>query len=104
MNTQDYRSTISANISAKVAFDKLARVSEWWTKCVTGNAQKVGDTFKVDWGQTWVAFKIAEAVPYERIVWQVTDCHLHWLKDKTEWQDTNVVWDLRPGYAYANTR
>ena len=94
MTMQDYQSTVSAKISADEAFSKIANVSEWWTKGTTGNAKKVGDTFKVDWGETCVDFKIVEAVPSKRIVWQVTDCHLPWLKDKTEWKDTKVVWEL----------
>ena len=94
MSFHDYQSTVSAEISADDAFDKIARVSEWWTKGTTGNAKEIGDTFKVDWGGTWVAFKIVEAVPGTRIVWQVTDCHLAWLKDTAEWKDTKVVWEL----------
>lgn len=92
---QDYRSTISAHISSEDAFNRIARVSEWWTQHVSGTAQKVGDTFKVDWGQTWVAFEIAQSVPFERTIWRVTDCHLHWLKDKSEWKGTELVWDVK---------
>lgn len=91
MSFQDYQSTVSAEISADDAFDKIARVSEWWTKGTTGNAKKIGDTFKVDWGGTWVEFKVVEAVPGIRIVWQVKDCHLPWLKDTAEWKGTKVV-------------
>jgi len=94
MTPRDYQSTISANVSPKDAYDKIARVSEWWNKATTGATRKVGDTFKVDFGQTWVEFKIVEAIPDKKIVWRVTDCHLHWLKDKTEWTDTKVVWDI----------
>jgi Activator of Hsp90 ATPase homolog 1-like protein len=94
MASQDYQSSVSAEISAEEAFGKIANVSGWWAKGTVGKAKNVGDTFKVDWGETWVDFKIVEAVPNGRIVWQVTDCHLPWLNDKTEWKDTKVVWDL----------
>ncbi|MEP7110763.1 MAG: hypothetical protein ABI760_22405 [Ferruginibacter sp.] len=30
----------------------------------------------------------------EKIVWHVTDCFLHWLKDKTEWKNTDVVFEI----------
>lgn len=90
----DYQSTVSVPIKAEEAFGKIARVSEWWTKGTTGDAKAVGDAFKVDWGETWVDFRIVEAVPARRIVWQVTDCHLPWLKDKAEWKGTKVVWEL----------
>jgi hypothetical protein len=28
------------------------------------------------------------------VIWQVTDCHLHWLKDKKEWKDMEIVWEV----------
>ena len=35
-------------------------------------------------------------IPDKKIVWQVTDCNLHWLKGKKEWNDTKVVWEVSP--------
>lgn len=96
MATQDYTCSIQGSVPAKEAYDKIARVSEWWAKNFEGNAQKLGDTFTVRFGETFVDFKISEAVPDRRIVWQVANCNLHWLKDKTEWNGTSVAWDLSP--------
>jgi len=48
----------------------------------------------VRFGETFVTFKVTESVPNEKIVWQVTDCYLPWLKDKTEWNYTNVVFEI----------
>ena len=91
---QDYNHTISANVSAAEAYRKVARVSDWWNQRSTGASRKVGDTFRVDFGETWVDFKVAEAIENKRFVWEVTDCHLHWLQDHTEWNGTRVAWDL----------
>jgi len=41
-----------------------------------------------------VDFKITEAVPGSKVVWYVTNCYLSWLADKTEWNDTHVVFEL----------
>lgn len=92
--SQNYQYTISAGVSAADAYRKVARVSDWWNKAATGKAQESGDRFRVDFGSTWVAFKVIEAVPNRRLVWSVEDCHLHWLEDKTEWKGTEVVWDI----------
>ena len=42
----------------------------------------------------YVNFKIAAVIPNKRIIWLVTDCNLHWIKDKKEWKNTEVIWSL----------
>jgi hypothetical protein len=91
---QDYKCTVNARVSAEEAYRKVARVSDWWNQRSTGKTQKVGDTFRVNFGETWVDFEVVEAVPNKRFVWHVTDCHLHSFEDRTEWKDTSVIWDL----------
>jgi hypothetical protein len=56
MTQQDYTATISAKITAKEAIDRISRVPDWWTKGFTGAAHKVGDTFTVRFGETFVDF------------------------------------------------
>ena len=96
MDQQDFRLSISApaSVSASDAYDKIARVSEWWVKDVEGSARNAGDTFTVRFGEPFVAFQIADAVPARKVVWHVTNCYLPWLTDKTEWNGTNVVFDI----------
>lgn len=92
--SQNYQLAINAGISAEDAYRKVAHVSDWWNKASTGSAQEVGDRFRVDFGSTWVDFKVVEAAPNRRLVWHVENCHLHWLENKTEWKDTEVVWEI----------
>jgi Activator of Hsp90 ATPase homolog 1-like protein len=33
-------------------------------------------------------------IPEKKIIWLVTDCNLHWIKDKKEWKKTEVIWNL----------
>ncbi len=35
-------------------------------------------------------------IPGKKIVWLTTDCNLHFLKDKKEWKDTQIVWEFQP--------
>ena len=91
---QNYQSTIQASVSAKEAYDKIALVGEWWATSFAGSAKELGDTFTVTFGETFVDFKISEAIVDQRIVWEVANCYLPWLKDKTEWNGTSVAWDV----------
>ena len=50
MTKQDYKLSISAPVSASDAYDKIARVSEWWAKDFQGSARNFGDVFTVRFG------------------------------------------------------
>jgi hypothetical protein len=69
--SQDYSCVVKANVSAEDAFGKLSRISDWWNQKATGSAQKAGDKFRVDFGETWVDFEVVEAVSSRRISWRI---------------------------------
>lgn len=104
MTQQDFTASISARITAKEATDRISRVPDWWTKGFTGLARKAGDTFTVRFGDTFVDFLVAEVIPEKRIVWQVTDCNLHFISNKKEWNNTKVVWEVSPEHDSTRVR
>ena len=97
MHSHDYQKSISAKISAAEAFSRIQAVSRWWTKGVTGCAENLNDLFTVRFGETFVDFKVCEIDPPSKIVWQVIDSDLPWLKNKGEWTGTKVVWEVSRG-------
>lgn len=97
MEQHDYRASINSRLPPTEALERIGRVSDWWTRGVTGSARETGDAFQVRWGETFVNFAVAESVPDTRVVWRVTDCNLPWLKhNKKEWNGTQVVWEVIP--------
>ena len=90
MKKQDYNATILAATTPAEAFKAVTRVSAWWTENFDGSAENTGDVFTVHFGETFVTFKVVESVAPQKAVWLVTDCYLHWLKDKTEWNGTSI--------------
>ena len=97
MNQQNYQSSIAADFTPAEAFDGISRVTEWWAKNIDGSTEKLNDVFTVNFsGGTFVTFKITESVPGKKIAWLVTDCYLPWLKDKTEWTGTTIVFEITP--------
>jgi hypothetical protein len=94
MKQENYHSSIHADISPKEAFDNINHVSGWWTENIEGNSEKLDDVFTVHFGETFVTFTIIESIPCKKIVWLVTDCHIPWLKDKKEWSNTKISWEI----------
>src|SRR5579872_2892366 len=94
MKQQDYQCSIIADVTPEEAFESINDVSGWWAKNFEGNALQLNDVFTVHFGQTFVNFQITEFVPGVTVTWKVTNCFLHWIKDKTEWNGTSVRFDI----------
>ncbi len=94
MSSQDYHAAISTQAPTGEVLRKIGSVSEWWSKSFEGKSGKAGDTFTVRFGKTFVDFRIARVVPDKKVVWDVVDCNLDWIKDKKEWKGTKIVWEV----------
>ncbi len=94
MANKSFHTTIKVNASAEEALKKINQVNKWWAKKVKGKSKKLNDKFTVDFGTTWVDFQITELVPNKKLVWKVTGCNLEWIKNKKEWNDTDVVFKI----------
>lgn len=94
MTSTDIHVSFVVPVTAEKASDAICRVSSWWTVNTVGSTSKLNDTFTVSFGETKSHFRITEMVPGKRINWLVEDCNLHWLKDKKEWKDTNILWEI----------
>lgn len=94
---KDFTYSITVKATAAEAMKKIGQVNLWWAKNFEGKADKLNDTFSVYFGgpkDTFVDFKISEFIPNKKVVWLVTDCNLHWIKDKKEWKNTETIWTL----------
>ncbi|HUB62207.1 MAG TPA: SRPBCC domain-containing protein [Puia sp.] len=96
MKSQDYHCSFTADVSAEEAFDAINDVKAWWATCFEGHARAVHDKFSMPFGKTWVDFEVVELVPGKRVVWLVTDCNIEFVRDKKEWKDTRVVFEINP--------
>lgn len=91
---QDLSLVLTVKASAKETMKNISQVNLWWAKNFKGQASKLNDEFSVYFGDTYVNFRISEVISDKKITWLVTDCNLHWIQDKKEWNNTEVVWSL----------
>jgi hypothetical protein len=94
---QDFAYNFVVSASAKETMERISQVNLWWAKNFKGETAKLNDEFSVYFGgpeDTFVNFKISEVIPGKKVVWLVTDCNLHWIKDKKEWKNTEVIWTV----------
>ncbi|MBS1605509.1 MAG: SRPBCC domain-containing protein [Bacteroidetes bacterium] len=74
-----------------------ADVRNWWGgKDLTGKSTLLNDEFVIDHpGTHYSKQQLTEVIPGKKIVWQVTEGTLYWLKnDKNEWTNTRMIIEL----------
>lgn len=96
MKRQDYHFSFVAHVTADEAFEGINDVKAWWAKNFEGHSEAVHDVFTVRFGKTWVTFEVTESVPGKWIAWQVTDCYLDFIRNKTEWNGTKIMYEITP--------
>lgn len=95
MKKQDYTVTIPVNATAAEAFKAINNVSKWWTENLEGRSQKMNDEFSVRFGDIhYSKQKLIEVVPGKKVVWLVTESKLNFIKDKQEWNDTKISFEI----------
>lgn len=95
MEKQHYHTSITADVTAQEAFNYINSVTKWWTENVEGSSQNLNDEFTVRFGDIhYSKQKLIEIIPGKRVVWLVTDSQLNFLKDKQEWNNTKISFDI----------
>ena len=95
MKKQDYHISITVDATAQEAFQSINNVSQWWTENLEGSSQKLNDEFTVRFGDVhYSKQKLVEVVLDKKIVWLITDSKLNFLKDKQEWTNTKISFEI----------
>ena len=94
MKNENFTTTFSVDQTPKEAFNAINNVRGWWSEEIEGSTDKVGE-FRYHYQDVHrCTIKITELVPGERVVWHVVDNYFKFVKDKSEWKDTDIVFDI----------
>lgn len=93
-NNQDFSTIILVDKSPKDVFNIINNVHGWWSTRIKDNTVSLHDEFMVDFGSHWWAFKTIEAIPGQKMVWQVTGSYMPWNEDQHEWTGTRVSFEI----------
>ncbi len=96
MKTQEsYTTSFTVEQTPREAFDAIRNIRGWWSGEVAGNSDKLGAefTYRVP-GMHYSMQKVTEFVPGEKIVWHVEDAELTFIKDRSEWKGTDIVFEI----------
>ena len=95
MNDQNFTTTIAVDQTPKEAFAAINNVRGWWSEEIEGSTDKLGEKFKYHFKDVHrCKLKITELIPGKKVVWHIFDNYFSFIKDKTEWKGTDIIFDI----------
>ncbi len=90
-----YATTFIVDQTPDEAFAAISNPRGWWSEQIEGDTDKFGAVFYYHYQDVHrCTFKITEFVPGKKVVWHVLHNDFNFIKDKTEWNDTDVVFEI----------
>jgi uncharacterized protein YndB with AHSA1/START domain len=95
MTTRDYTISFTVDQPPEAVFDAINNVRGWWSGDIDGNTGKLGAEFTYRYQDVHRSTqKITELVPGKKVVWRVLDAKIDFVKDKAEWNGTDIVFEI----------
>lgn len=100
MSTQYFSYTFTTSKPSEEVFNILIDPKKWWigshNEIITGNSEEINDefTFNAGNGAHNSVQKLVELIPYKKIIWEVIDSNLTFLKMPNEWTGTKINFDV----------
>ena len=95
LSSKNFTTSFTVDQSPQEVFDAIANVRGWWSGEIVGRTGKLGAAFEYRYKNVHRSTqKITEWVPGRRVVWHVVDARLTFVEDQTEWNGTDVVFEI----------
>jgi hypothetical protein len=97
MKDKNYTTAITVNQSPEEVFNAINNVRGWWSEEIEGPTGKPGAEFTCHYKDIHRStHKITEFVPGRKVVWHIPGARINFVKDKTEWDGTDIVFEIAP--------
>jgi hypothetical protein len=91
---QDFTITLMVDGTPAQAFDAINNVRGWWSQEIEGRTDELGQ-FKYHYQDVHrCTIEITELMPDAKVAWHVVDNYFNFVDDKSEWQDTDILFEI----------
>jgi hypothetical protein len=95
LSDQNYSTSFTVDQSPEEVFAAVTNVRGWWSENIEGSTDTLGAEFTFHHQDLHRSTqKITELVPGTKVVWHVLDSQINFVKDKTEWTGTDIVFEI----------
>ncbi len=95
MSRNDFTTTLLVDQTRSEVFEAVTDVRGWWSETIEGDTAKQGDEFVFEVkGVHYSKQRLTEVSRDEKVVWLVTESDMSFLKERDEWTDTRVIFDI----------
>jgi len=95
MTPRGYTTSFKVGQSPEEVFDAINNVRGWWSGEIDGPTDKLGAEFTYRYKSLHdTTQRITEWVPGKKVVWHVVDSHINFVNDRTEWNGTDIVFEI----------
>jgi hypothetical protein len=105
MKTLDFATTILVDQTPTEVFNAINNARGWWSGAIDGETDKLGAEFTYEVpGAHRSKQKITEFIPGKKVIWRVLDASLSFVKDKSEWKNTEIIFEIAKKGAQTEVR
>jgi hypothetical protein len=95
MTNKNYTTTLTVDQSPAEVFAAINNVRGWWSGEIDGPTDRLGAEFTYRYQDLHRSMQtITEWMPGKKVVWHVKDAAINFVKDKAEWNGTDIVFEI----------
>jgi uncharacterized protein YndB with AHSA1/START domain len=91
---KDFTIILLVDNTPEEVFNAINNVQGWWSGENEGRTDRLGEFQHRDGDMHRCTIMIAELDPGKKVRWHVLDNHFNFVKDKSEWKDTDIVFEI----------